>query len=101
VSESIAKKEDPSLVSILANAIKEAIGGKGGLGDTSGIATEDTLKQILAILSGNGSVGVARNPEMDAKLARIKELEAKIIDAQQRIVEAEQASEEAMNLYNE
>ena len=97
VSESIAKKEDPSLVSILANAIKEAIGGKGGLGDTSGIATEDTLKQILAILSGNGSVGVARNPEMDAKLARIKELETKqqLANEQKKTAETKKQAENA------
>ena len=59
----------------LLGLIKEAV-GEVGVGDLTKV--EEILGKILAILSGNGVVGgTARNSEMDAKLARIKELEAK------------------------
>ena len=72
-----SQKKDNSVVAIFANAIKEAVReaiGKGGIGDTSGIATENTLKEILAVLTGGK---VVQDPDVDKKLARIAELEAK------------------------
>lgn len=58
----------------LLGLIKEAV-GEVGVGDLTKV--EEILSKILAILSGNGVVGSTRSSEMDAKLARIKELEAK------------------------
>ena len=58
----------------LLGLIKEAVGEVGSVDLTK---VEEILSKILAILSTNGTVGSTRNSEMDAKLARIKELEAK------------------------
>jgi chromosome segregation protein len=63
--------------------------------------TENILKEIK---SGGDKLAKELEhikAEKENSQNMVKELEAKIIDAQQCIVEAEQASEEAMNLYNE
>lgn len=58
----------------LLGIIKEVVGEVGGVDLTK---VEEILGKILDIISGNGVVGSTRNSDMDAKLARIKELEAK------------------------
>lgn len=75
----------------LLGIIKEAVGSV----DLTKV--EEILSKILAILSGNGVVGTARNSEMDAKLARIKELEAKqqLANEQKKTVETVKQVENA------
>ena len=63
-------KETPS--DNMASLIKQAIGSA----DVDLTPITEILKQILAVLSGNGSVSI-NNADMDAKLTRMKELEAK------------------------
>lgn len=74
VSEVAEKKPDNSIVGAIANAIKEAIGGKGGIGDTSGLAKEDTLAEILAVLTGGK---VVENSAYKEAAATIQALEKK------------------------
>lgn len=74
----------------LLGFIKEAIG------DVDLTKVEDILSKILAILSGNGVVGSTRSSEMDAKLERIKELEAK----QQLANEQKKTAETATQVEN-
>lgn len=78
MSEQSEAPKDKGVIGLLASAIKEAIGGAGGgiALDSSGLATEETLRKIAAVLGANG-VKVVTDPEMESKLARIKELEAK------------------------
>lgn len=76
------EKNDP--MNIIANkfagAIKQALGGKGGLNvDATGLATEATLSKIYEILVGVvQAMGgkVTRNPEKDKLLAELRALEA-------------------------
>lgn len=56
----------------LLGLVKEAVGEGVDLTQIT-----DILQKILDVLSGNGVVSSTRSSEMDAKLARIKELEAK------------------------
>lgn len=80
-AEEAERRKDSSLVGVLTKALRDAFGGKGGFAlDATGIASEVTLTEILQILTGLVEAfggKVVRDPEMEAKLARMRELEAK------------------------
>ena len=78
----------------LLGLIKETI-GEVGVGDLTKV--EEILSEILAILSGSDTVSSTRNTEMDAKLARIKELEVKqqLANEQKKTAETAQQVENA------
>lgn len=81
----------------LIGVIKEAI-GEASVGSVDLMQITEILQKILEVLSGNGVVGgTARNSEMDAKLARIKELEAKqqLANEQKKTVETVKQVENA------
>ena len=72
-------EEEDAKKNAVRNAIKDMFGGGvGGIGDTDGLATEDTLQQILQAITGGRVSTVEKDPEMEAKLARIKELKAEL-----------------------
>ena len=77
------EKNDPMniIANKFADAIKKAMSGNGGLDvDATGLATEATLTKIYEVLVGIvQAMGgkVIRDPEKDAKLARMRELDAK------------------------
>lgn len=80
-TEDAERRKDSSVIGILTKALRDAFGGKGGFAlDATGIASEATLTQILQILTGIVEAfggQVVRDPEMEKKLARMRELEAK------------------------
>ena len=79
----------------LVGLIKEVV-GEASASSIDLTKVEDILSKILAVLSGNGVVGSTRNSEMDAKLARIRELEAK----QQLANEQKKTAETAKQVEN-
>ena len=80
-----AERDARNPIKLFASAIKEALGGQGGgLNiDATGLATEQTLAQILAALTGGKVVGDARSevaatidkksPEWKAFLSEVRE----------------------------
>jgi len=80
-TEEAERRKDSSLIGVMTKALKDAFGGKGGFAlDATGIASEATLSQILQVLNGFiAAFGgkIVRDPEMEKKLARMRELEAK------------------------
>ena len=84
-AEEAERRKDSSIIGVLTKALRDAFGGQGGFAlDATGIASEATLAKILDVLTGlitamGGTV--TRDPEMEKKLARIRELEAKRVAA--------------------
>lgn len=84
-----AERDAHNPIKMFAGAIKEALGGAGGgLNiDATGLATEATLAQILAALTGGKVVGSARSEvaaTIDKKSSEWKTLEAKANEVYQK-----------------
>lgn len=77
-AEEAERRKDSSVI----GRLEKIFGSKGGVSlDASGVATEATLSQILQVLNGLvGAFGgkIATNPEMEAKLAEIRAIDAEL-----------------------